>query len=182
MVGGGLDYSASFQRAIELIGKRWTGAVVKALIPAPARFNQLLAGIPGMAMLWRFVPWSAGDPEFQVEEPKRGTPVTPAQVSTRAAVGGIVGFAISVLTLALLEAMRTYRARKTFELAAQVRDILLPSGLGGWLTLVGLVALALTVALTTAAFMVARRGIVARPGPGAPGPPAIPIPPQDLDV
>ena len=142
----------------------------------------LLAGIPGMAMLWRFVPWSARDPEFQVEEPKRGTPLTPAQVSTQAAVGGIVGFAISVLTLALLEAMRTYRARKTFELAAQVRDILLPSGLGGWLTLVGLVALALTVALTTAAFMVARRGIVARPGPGAPGPPAIPIPPQDLDV
>src|SRR6266540_639622 len=49
MVGGGLDYSAPFQRAIELIGKRWTGAVVKALVPAPARFNQLLAGIPGIS-------------------------------------------------------------------------------------------------------------------------------------
>ncbi len=49
MVGGGLDYSAPFQRAIELIGKRWTGAVVKGLVPAPARFNQLLAGIPGIS-------------------------------------------------------------------------------------------------------------------------------------
>ena len=49
MVGGGLDYSAAFQRAIELIGKRWTGAVVKALIPGSARFNQLLAGIPGIS-------------------------------------------------------------------------------------------------------------------------------------
>src|SRR5487761_146136 len=49
MVGGGLDYSAAFQRAIELIGKRWTGAVVKALLPEPARFNQLLAGIPGIS-------------------------------------------------------------------------------------------------------------------------------------
>src|SRR4029077_13089398 len=49
MVGGGLDYSADFQRAIELIGKRWTGAGVRALIPAPARFNQLLAGIPGIS-------------------------------------------------------------------------------------------------------------------------------------
>jgi len=49
MVGGGLEYSAQFQRAIELIGKRWTGAVVKALLPAPARFNQLLAGIPGIS-------------------------------------------------------------------------------------------------------------------------------------
>lgn len=49
MVGGGLVYSAAFQRAIELIGKRWTGAVVKALMPAPARFNQLLTGIPGVS-------------------------------------------------------------------------------------------------------------------------------------
>jgi DNA-binding HxlR family transcriptional regulator len=49
MVGGGLDYSASFQRAIELIGKRWTGAVVKALLPGAARFNKLLTGIPGIS-------------------------------------------------------------------------------------------------------------------------------------
>src|SRR6266513_5249422 len=49
MVGGGLEYSAPFQRAIELIGKRWTGAVVKALMSGSARFNQLLAGIPGIS-------------------------------------------------------------------------------------------------------------------------------------
>jgi DNA-binding HxlR family transcriptional regulator len=49
MVGGGIDYNASFQRAIELIGKRWTGAVVKGLLLGPARFNQLLAGIPGIS-------------------------------------------------------------------------------------------------------------------------------------
>lgn len=49
MAGGGLDYSAPFQRAIELIGKRWSGAVVRALLPHPARFNQLLAGIPGIS-------------------------------------------------------------------------------------------------------------------------------------
>jgi len=49
MVGGGLDYSAPLQRAIELIGKRWTGAVVKALLPGPRRFNQLLSGIPGIS-------------------------------------------------------------------------------------------------------------------------------------
>jgi DNA-binding HxlR family transcriptional regulator len=44
-----LDYSAPFQRAIELIGKRWTGAVVRALMPGPVRFNQLLTGIPGIS-------------------------------------------------------------------------------------------------------------------------------------
>src|SRR3989442_5299347 len=49
MVGGCVDYSAPLQRDIELIVKRRTGAVVKALIPAPARFNQLLSGIPGIS-------------------------------------------------------------------------------------------------------------------------------------
>src|ERR1700731_4059083 len=49
VAGGGVDHDARFQRAIELIGKRWTGAVVKALMAKPARFNQLLAGIPGIS-------------------------------------------------------------------------------------------------------------------------------------
>ena len=49
VAGGVVDHDARFQRAIELIGKRWTGAVVKALMAKPARFNQLLAGIPGIS-------------------------------------------------------------------------------------------------------------------------------------
>ena len=119
----------------------------------------LFAGIPGMVMLYRFVPWSATDPEFQVEMPKRGTPVTRAQLAVRAAIGGVVGFALGVLTVAVLEAMRNYRSKKVFDLAAQIQDVLIPAGLGDWLTLLGLVALALTVALTTAAALVARRGL-----------------------
>lgn len=144
--------------------------------------STLFAGIPGMLMLWRFVPWHMHDPVFQVDAPKRGAPVTTAHVAARAAVGGLVGFAVSVFTVAALEAMRSYRARKVIDLGAHLQDVLVPTGLGGWLTLVGLVALALTVALTTAAYVVARRGIVARPGAGPAGPPPIPVPPQDLDV
>jgi len=49
VAGGAVDHDARFQRAIELIGKRWTGAVVKALMAKQARFNQLLAGIPGIS-------------------------------------------------------------------------------------------------------------------------------------
>jgi DNA-binding HxlR family transcriptional regulator len=41
-----LDYSSAFQRAIELIGRRWTGAVIRALFGGPIRFNELLMGIP----------------------------------------------------------------------------------------------------------------------------------------
>jgi DNA-binding HxlR family transcriptional regulator len=49
MAGPGVDYDALFQRAIELIGKRWTGAVIRALMGPPVRFNHLLTGIPGIS-------------------------------------------------------------------------------------------------------------------------------------
>ena len=49
MAAPGIEYSAPFQRAIELVGKRWTGAVVRGLMASPARFNHLLAGIPGIS-------------------------------------------------------------------------------------------------------------------------------------
>ncbi len=49
MAGPGVDYDAVFQRAIELIGKRWSGAVIRALMGPPIRFNHLLTGIPGIS-------------------------------------------------------------------------------------------------------------------------------------
>ncbi len=38
-----------FHRAVELIGRRWTGAIIRVLIPGPKRFNELLAAIPGIS-------------------------------------------------------------------------------------------------------------------------------------
>ncbi|HKE37964.1 MAG TPA: helix-turn-helix domain-containing protein [Candidatus Baltobacteraceae bacterium] len=38
-----------FHRAVELIGRRWTGAIIRLLLPGPKRFNELLAGIPGIS-------------------------------------------------------------------------------------------------------------------------------------
>ena len=38
-----------YHRAVELIGKRWTGAVVRTLMHGPRRFNELLAAIPGIS-------------------------------------------------------------------------------------------------------------------------------------
>jgi DNA-binding HxlR family transcriptional regulator len=49
MAAPAVDYSASFQRAIELIGKRWSGAVIRAMMTGPRRYNHLLAGIPGIS-------------------------------------------------------------------------------------------------------------------------------------
>jgi DNA-binding HxlR family transcriptional regulator len=36
----------TFHRAIELIGKRWTGAIIFMLLGSPKRFAELRAGIP----------------------------------------------------------------------------------------------------------------------------------------
>jgi DNA-binding HxlR family transcriptional regulator len=38
-----------FHAAIELIGKRWTGAIVSALTERPMRFGELVKAIPGLS-------------------------------------------------------------------------------------------------------------------------------------
>lgn len=38
-----------FQYAIELIGRRWVGAIVRVLTRGPARFNELLSAVPGLS-------------------------------------------------------------------------------------------------------------------------------------
>ena len=39
---------ASFHRAVELIGRRWSGAIIFLLLKSTARFADLRAGIPGI--------------------------------------------------------------------------------------------------------------------------------------
>jgi DNA-binding HxlR family transcriptional regulator len=38
-----------FHRAVELVGRRWTGAIIRLLLPGPKRFNELLSAIPGIS-------------------------------------------------------------------------------------------------------------------------------------
>ena len=38
-----------FHQAVELIGRRWTGAIIQVLMPGARRFNELLAAIPGIS-------------------------------------------------------------------------------------------------------------------------------------
>jgi DNA-binding HxlR family transcriptional regulator len=35
-----------FHQAVELVGKRWTGAIVGVLLPGPRRFSEISQGIP----------------------------------------------------------------------------------------------------------------------------------------
>src|SRR5580700_9190481 len=38
-----------FHKAIELVGRRWTGAIGGGAVSGPRRFNELLAAVPGMS-------------------------------------------------------------------------------------------------------------------------------------
>ncbi|HEX3550990.1 MAG TPA: helix-turn-helix domain-containing protein [Candidatus Elarobacter sp.] len=38
-----------FQYAIELIGRRWIGAILRMLVNGPARFNEIMAAVPNLS-------------------------------------------------------------------------------------------------------------------------------------
>jgi DNA-binding HxlR family transcriptional regulator len=38
-----------YHRAIELIGRRWTGAILRVLLPGERRFNEILAAVPDLS-------------------------------------------------------------------------------------------------------------------------------------
>lgn len=42
-------YCPVFQGAVELIGRRWTGAIVRALLTGSNRFGEILVRIPGLS-------------------------------------------------------------------------------------------------------------------------------------
>lgn len=42
-------YCASYHEAVELIGKRWNGAIVAVLLAGPRRFTELVTAIPGLS-------------------------------------------------------------------------------------------------------------------------------------
>ena len=38
-----------YHRAVELIGKRWSGAILRVLLTGPHRFNEVLGRVPGLS-------------------------------------------------------------------------------------------------------------------------------------
>ena len=42
-------FCSRFHHAVELIGRRWSGAILNALLPGPQCFNELMAIVPGLS-------------------------------------------------------------------------------------------------------------------------------------
>lgn len=42
-------FCPAYTQAIEIVGRRWTGAIVRVLLSGPRRFSQLAEAIPGLS-------------------------------------------------------------------------------------------------------------------------------------
>ena len=42
-------FCPTYHRAIELIGRRWTGAILRAMLSGEARFSEIAAAVPGLS-------------------------------------------------------------------------------------------------------------------------------------
>jgi PAT family beta-lactamase induction signal transducer AmpG len=119
----------------------------------------LLFGVPGLAMLQRFAPWGVREPEFHVAPQRPGAPVARRAVFASAAAAALLAWTAGLVALASLAAIKAFRAGQEFALAAHLRPLVAPRGVGDWVAAAGLLALAAATALATAATLVARRGI-----------------------
>lgn len=49
MSGNAYGFCARYHHAVELVGRRWTGAILRALLAGPARYHELVSAIPEMS-------------------------------------------------------------------------------------------------------------------------------------
>jgi PAT family beta-lactamase induction signal transducer AmpG len=143
-----------------------TGLLVDAIGWRDFFVLTVAAGLPGLVMLHRFVPWREREPRFHVEALQRGAPLTRGGLIWRCGMVGLGALVASAATVAALEGARAVRAGRAFALGERLLALLQPAGLGDVLTLIGIVVVAASVVLGTAAALVARRGLAVAPASG----------------
>ncbi len=114
----------------------------------------MVAGIPGMILLARFVPWSVREPEFDVKAPALSEPLTRNVLLMRSSLGFTAGFVFALAALALLNALGDPEAG--FAFLEAVGRTLRPESVTGWVGLGGVAAFAAFAGLLTAAIAMAR--------------------------
>jgi len=118
----------------------------------------MLAGIPGLLLLARFVPPGLRDPTFTVEPPRRREPLTPTGLGARAAGGGLLGAGLALSLIALIEALDALGDGGAFAWRAAFASLFRPDSVAGWLELAGAAVCGGVAALLTAAVVAARHG------------------------
>jgi len=119
----------------------------------------MACGIPGMALLARFVPIGVREPHFEVRPPSARVPLSIGGLIARGATGGIlaaVGAALLVASLSALKSMQ--EPGGAFDLPAALAAMFPPVGVTGWLQILAIFAFGAICALLTAAVSAARHG------------------------
>jgi PAT family beta-lactamase induction signal transducer AmpG len=135
-----------------------TGFTVDALGWTAFFWLTMLAGIPGLLLLARFVPPGTRDPTFTVEAPRHREPLGSGALALRGAAGGLVGFAGALAVLAGLAALRATGAEAGLDGAGAFVALLRPASAAGWLKLLGAGVCGVVSALLSAAVSAARHG------------------------
>ena len=160
-----------------------SGFTVDAMGWEPFFWLTLLAGIPGMVMLQRFVPLGVREPAFTIEPPHSREPLSAAALWVRGLVGSVVALVLGTLTMAGLATLKAARVGATTAgtsgadrgtaaaptLADSLVAIFQPVGVAGWLGLIGVVIFAVACGLVTAAIVAARHGAAQDLGEDATG-------------
>jgi PAT family beta-lactamase induction signal transducer AmpG len=141
-----------------------SGVLVDALGWKTFFYLSMALGIPGLVLLGRFVPWGVKEPVFEVETPRPGAvPLSNRAIAGRGLVGGVAGLVCAAVLDAALVALKAMRgtAPKPFDLAGPLATLVHPQTTGDWLSLLGVVVVAASCGLMTAAIAAARRGAAA---------------------
>lgn len=71
-------YCAQFTHAIEILGRRWTGAIVRAMLAGASRFSEILGQVPGLSD--RLLSERLKELEHEGIVERRVTPSTPVRI------------------------------------------------------------------------------------------------------
>jgi MFS transporter, PAT family, beta-lactamase induction signal transducer AmpG len=122
--------------------------------------STLVMGIPGLAMLSRFVPLGVKEPEFTVKEVERKRPLATGELFARGVAGAAIAFVVALLSVASLAALKAMREapESGFDLARAFVELRNPTEITDWVELIGIAAFTVIAGLFTAAIYAARRG------------------------
>jgi PAT family beta-lactamase induction signal transducer AmpG len=137
-----------------------SGFVVDALGWKLFFWSTIVAGLPGMILLHRFAPLGVRDPPFTMEKSIALPPLSTVALASRGLVGTIVGVLIGAAVLAALAGLRGMQAAPggEFLFVAQLREVIQPVGISGWMQLSGVLVFGIAIGLVTAALAAVRRG------------------------
>ncbi len=74
-------FCASYTHAIEIVGRRWTGAIVRSMLAGSCRFGEILSAVPGLSD--RLLSERLKELEHEGIVERTVTPSTPVRIEYR---------------------------------------------------------------------------------------------------